>query len=172
MASHTHAGQRSPTTMWGSKALAEDPKSPSSGSGLSNAELQKQLKQRDAQVDLLTQQVAQLMQTTQELQAEVRRGKSTPTLGSKKPPLAAGHNALGQGAPSPSGAATARRPSLGTSPLKGAPSPLKARTPGGAQTARSSSTPRLSLGTPRASSPRRPGSASFHASMRGGPLQA
>ena len=94
--------------MWGSKALAEDPKSPSSSSGLSNAELQKQLKQRDAQVDLLTQQVAQLMQTTQELQAEVRRGKSTPTLGSKKPPLAAGHNALGQGAPSPSGAATAK----------------------------------------------------------------
>jgi hypothetical protein len=159
--------------MWGSKALAEDPKSPSSSSGLSNAELQKQLKQRDTQVELLTQQVAQLMQTTKELQAEIRRGKSTPVLGSRKPPLAAGHNALGPGAPSPSGAATARRPSLGSSP-KEAPIPLKPRTPGGAQTARGSSTPRLSLGTPRAGSPgpRRPGSASFHASMRGGPLQA
>ena len=52
--------------------MAEDPKSPSSSSGLSNAELQKQLKQRDTQVELLTQQVAQLMQTTQELQACAR----------------------------------------------------------------------------------------------------
>ena len=69
--------------MWGSKALSEDPKSPSSGGGLSNAELQKRLKERDSQVELLTQQVAQLMQTTQELQAEVRRNKSTPTLGSR-----------------------------------------------------------------------------------------
>ena len=58
--------------MWGSKALAEDPNSPSSSGGLSNAELQKQLKQRDTQVELLTQQVAQLMQTTQELQACAR----------------------------------------------------------------------------------------------------
>lgn len=159
-------------TMWGSKALSEDPKSPSSGGGLSNAELQKRLKERDSQVELLTQQVAQLMQTTQELQAEVRRNKSTPTLGSRKPPLAAGRDALGPGAPSPSGAATARGPSLGSTSPKG---PLKPRTPGGAQTARGgSSTPRLSLGTPRAGSPapRRPGSATFHASMRGGPLQA
>ena len=158
-------------TMWGSKALAEDPKSPSGG-GLSNAELQKRLKERDSQVELLTQQVAQLMQTTQELQAEIRRNKSTPTLGSRKPPLAAGRDALGPGAPSPSGAATARGPSLGSTSPKG---PLKPRTPGGAQTARGgSSTPRLSLGTPRAGSPapRRPGSATFHASMRGGPLQA
>lgn len=158
--------------MWGSKALSEDPKSPSSGGGLSNAELQKRLKERDSQVELLTQQVAQLMQTTQELQAEIRRNKSTPTLGSRKPPLAAGRDALGPGAPSPSGAATARGPSLGSTSPKG---PLKPRTPGGAQTARGgSSTPRLSLGTPRAGSPapRRPGSATFHASMRGGPLQA
>ena len=125
-----------------------------------------------AGASLLTQQVAQLMQTTQELQAEIRRNKSTPTLGSRKPPLAAGRDALGPGAPSPSSAATARGPSLGSTSPKG---PLKPRTPGGAQTARGgSSTPRLSLGTPRAGSPapRRPGSATFHASMRGGPLQA
>ena len=107
--------------MWGSKALAEDPPS---GGGLSNAELQKRLKERDSQVELLTQQVAQLMQTTQELQAEIRRNKSTPTLGSRKPPLAAGRDALGPGAPSPSGAALSwaqvLRTFLGTGPTRGA----------------------------------------------------
>ena len=42
------------------------------GTANPNPELQKQLKQRDTQVELLTQQVAQLMQTTQELQACAR----------------------------------------------------------------------------------------------------
>ena len=133
-------------------------------SGLSNAELQKQLKARDAQIDLLTQQVAQLTTTTQELQAELRRQKSTPDLKSRKPLAAAGAGALG-GAPGPSGASTSRRPPLSSSPR--AASPLRPKTPGAAQTARAS-TPRGS--TPRPASPGMRRAGSFHASMRGGPL--
>ena len=42
----------------------------------SAAELARQLKQRDAQVELLTQQVAQLTQSMQEMQAELRSART------------------------------------------------------------------------------------------------
>ena len=146
----------------------------------SAAELQRQLKQRDAQVELLSQQVAQLTQSMQAMQSELRSAKSAAAAtpgSSRKPLLGAGRDALaGSPGPGPSGASTARRPPQ--SPRQPSPGPGRPKTP--AATARSASpsprgglTPRGIASSPKLSlsrAPPRPGSGSFHASMRGGPL--